>query len=111
MTRGKKTTPEMVRTGVSSAAFSGSKTASTYFLYPKEYRPTKEEMAKDIATAFAFGAISSGINTIKTSSQNKRYLDSLYQKMAADYENMAKANISGKNDIAGVHKFARNVIG
>ena len=106
-----KVIPEMVRTGISSAAFAGSKTASTYFLYPKDYRPTKEEMAKDIATAFAFGAISSGINTIKTSSQNKKYLDSLYQKMAADYESMAKANISGKNDTSGIQKFAKNVVG
>ena len=106
-----KVIPEMIRTGISSAAFAGSKTASTYFLYPEDYRPTKEEMAKDITTAFAFGAISSGINTIKTSSQNKKYLDGLYQKMAADYESMAKANISGKDDTAGIQKFAKNVIG
>ena len=106
-----KVIPEMIRTGVSSATFAGSKTASTYFLYPEDYRPTKEEMAKDITTAFAFGAISSGINTIKTSSQNKKYLDELYQKMAADYESMAKSNISGKDDTAGIQKFAKNVIG
>lgn len=51
------------------------------------------------------------INTLKASSQNKRYLDDLYQKMAADYESMAKANISGKSDTAGIRRFAKNVIG
>lgn len=106
-----KIIPEMVRNGVTSAAFAGSKTASTYFLYPEDYRPTSEEMTKNIITAFAFGAISSGINTIKTSAQNKKYLDDLYQKMASDYESMAKENISNKNDTAGIQKFAKNVVG
>ena len=106
-----KIIPEMIRNGFSSAAFAGGKVASTYFLYPEEYRPTAEEMAKDIGVAFAFGAISSGINTVKTSAQNKKYLDDLYQKMASDYENMAKANISGKSDISGIRKFAKNVVG
>lgn len=106
-----KIIPEMVRTGISSAVFAGGKTASTYFLYPEDYRPTAEEMAKDIGVAFAFGAISSGINTMKASAQNKKYLDDLYQKMASDYENMAKANISSKSDTSGIRKFAKNVIG
>jgi len=106
-----KIIPEMIRNGFSSAAFAGGKVASTYFLYPEEYRPTAEEMAKDIGVAFAFGAISSGINTMKASAQNKKYLDDLYQKMASDYENMAKANISSKSDISGIRKFAKNVVG
>ena len=105
-----KIIPEMIRNGFSSAAFAGGKVASTYFLYPEEYRPTAEEMAKDIGVAFAFGAISSGINTMKASAQNKKYLDDLYQKMASDYENMAKANISSKSDISGIRKFAKNVV-
>lgn len=106
-----KIIPEMIRNGFSSAAFAGGKVASTYFLYPEEYRPTAEEMAKDIGVAFAFGAVSSGINTMKASAQNKKYLDDLYQQMASDYEKMAKANISNKSDITGIRKFAKNVIG
>ena len=31
--------------------------------------------------------------------------------MAADYEQMARANISNKSDIAGIRKFAKNVVG
>lgn len=106
-----KIIPEMIRNGFSSAAFAGGKVASTYFLYPEEYKPTAEEMVKDIGVAFAFGAISSGINTMKASAQNKKYLDDLYQKMASDYENMAKANISSESDISGIRKFAKNVVG
>lgn len=106
-----KVIPEMIRNGFSSAAFAGGKVASTYFLYPKEYRPTAEELAKDIGVAFAFGAISSGINTMKASAQNKKYLDDLYQKMASDYENMAKAKINSKSDVAGIREFAKNVVG
>lgn len=106
-----KIIPEIVRNGLSSAVFASGKTASTYFLYPKDYRPTAEEMAKDIGTAFAFGAISSGINAMKASAQNKKYLDELYQKMSSDYEKMAKINISSKSDTSGIHKFAKNVIG
>ena len=105
-----KIIPEMIRNGFASAAFAGGKATSTYFLYPEEYRPTAEELTKDIAVAFAFGAISSGINTIKTSAQNKKYLDDLYQKMASDYESMARANISSKSDITGIRKYAKNVI-
>lgn len=102
--------PEIVLGGASSVAFAGGKTASTYFLYPKDYRPTAEQMAKDISVAFAFGAISRGIGIAETSKKNKKYLDSLYQKMAYDYEKMAKSSISGKNDILGARKFAKNVI-
>ena len=106
-----KIIPEMIRVGTSSAVFAGGKTGATYFLYPEDSRPSAEQMAKDIGVAFAFGAISSAVNTMQTSAQNKKYLDDLYKKMARDYEAMAKASVNSKDDIAGVHKFAKNVIG
>lgn len=106
-----KVIPEIIRNGLTSMTYAGGNTAATYFLYPDEYKPSAEEMARDLATAFAFGSISSAINIAKTSSQNKKYLDSLNNKMAADYENMARANISNKSDIAGIRKFAKNVVG
>lgn len=106
-----KVIPEIIRNGLSSAAYAGGNTLATSFLYPEGYKPTAEEVAKDLAVAFAFGSISSAINVAKTSTQNKKYLDSLNNKMAADYENMARANISNKSDIAGIRKFAKNVVG
>ena len=72
-----KIIPEIIRNGLSSSAFAGGKTASTYFLYPEEYRPSTEEMINDLGVAFAFGAVSSGIHTIKTSTQNRKILDDL----------------------------------
>lgn len=106
-----KIIPEMIRVGTSSAVFAGGKTGATYFLYPEDSRPSAEQMAKDIGVAFAFGAISSAVNTMQTSAQNKKYLDDLYKKMARDYEAMAKASVNSKDDVAGVRKFAKNVIG
>ena len=106
-----KVIPEIIRNGLTSMTYAGGNTAATYFLYPDEYKPSAEEMARDLATAFAFGSISSAINITKTSAQNKKYLDSLNNKMAADYEQMARANISNKSDIAGIRKFAKNVVG
>lgn len=106
-----KVIPEIIRNGFSSAAFAGGNVLTTSFLYPEGYKPTAEEVAKDLAVAFAFGSISSAINISKTSAQNKKYLDSLNTKMAADYEQMAKANISNKSDVTGIRKFAKNVVG
>lgn len=105
-----KLIPEIVRNGLSSATFAGAQTGSTYFLYPEDLRPSAEEIAENIGTAFAFGALSSALDTIKSTSQNKKYLDDLYQKMSSDYERMARANITNKDDTMGIRRFARNVI-
>ena len=105
-----KLIPEIVRNGLSSATFAGAQTGSTYFLYPEDLRPSAEEIAENIGTAFAFGAVSSALDTIKSTSQNKKYLDDLYQKMSSDYERMARANITNKDDTMGIRRFARNVI-
>ena len=109
-----KIIPEMIRSGVTGASFAAGKTGATYFLYPEEYRPSSEELAKDIGVAFAFAAISSGLSTMKASAQNKKYLDDLYKKMAADYEYMVKANSTtssdGKTLKTDVTRLAKNVL-
>lgn len=99
--------PELVRAGLSSAAFAGGKTASTYYLYPEEYRPSAEEIAKDLGVAFAFGTISSGMQTVKATAANKQILNRLYQAMGRDYEMLVKTSTSGKSDIATVKKSCR----
>ncbi|NLB82355.1 MAG: hypothetical protein GX800_12265, partial [Clostridiaceae bacterium] len=105
-----KLIPEMIRSGISSTAFAGGKTLSTYWLYPDEYKPSAQQITQDLLTAFAFGAIKSAINVSKMSRQNKTYLDNLYKKMGADYENMARANVSSKSDVTGIKRLASNVI-
>ena len=108
-----KIIPEIARNALSSAAFAGGKTASTYYLYPKDSRPTTEDITRDVATAFAFGSISSALNMMETSRQNKANLDVLKNAMAADYENMARASVVGKDGntvVVDTENLAKNVI-
>lgn len=103
---------EIARSGVAGSAFAAGKLTPTLF-YPKEYRPTGEQIAKDIGSAFAFAAISSAIGAVKTSGQNKKILDELYQKMSADYENMARSNSTVNSDgsvTTNVTNLADNVL-
>lgn len=84
--------PEIILNGTSSAVFAGSKTASTYFLYPKEYRPTAGEMMRDMGVAFAFGAISRAQEAMSESSQSKRQLDEVYDALKYGYEELVYKN-------------------
>lgn len=108
-----KIIPEIARNALSSAAFAGGKTASTYYLYPEGSRPTADDITRDVATAFAFGSISSALNMMETSRQNKANLDVLKNAMAADYENMARASVVGKDGntvVVDTENLAKNVI-
>lgn len=108
-----KIIPEIARNALSSGAFAAGNTASTYYLYPKDARPTKEDIAKDFTVAFALGAVSSAAESIKTSQQNKQILESLQKDIAKSYERMARANSTpGKNGSVNVDtpKLAKNVL-
>lgn len=108
-----KVIPEIIRNGLTSMTYAGGNTAATYFLYPDEYKPSAEEMARDLATAFAFGSISSAINVINTTKQSKKTLDMINKAMANDYERMTKASIVGANKDGvsiDVRKLASNVV-
>ena len=105
-----KVIPEIIRNGLSASAFSGAKTASTYWLYPEESRPEKEDIAKDILSAFAIASISSYVDVLSASKQSKKTLNDLNQKMAADYEQMARESVSGEKGTQGSRKFAKNVL-
>lgn len=108
-----KIIPEIARNILSSAAFVGGKTASTYYLYPEGSRPTAEDVTRDVTAALAFASVSSVLNTMKTSRQNKANLDVLKNAMAADYENMARASVVGKDGntvVVDTENLAKNVI-
>lgn len=108
-----KIIPEIARNALSSSAFAAGNTASTYYLYPKDARPTKEEIAKDFTVAFALGAISSATESIKTSQQNKQILESLQKDISKSYERMTRANSTpGKNGSVNVNtpELAKNVL-
>lgn len=103
-----KIIPEIARNAVSSATFAAGDTASTYFLYPQEERPTVGEIAQNIGVSFAFGAITTALNTAKLKNQSKEALNYVNDKMIADYERMVKA--ANAKDPESVKKFAKNVI-
>lgn len=103
-----KIIPEIIRNGTSSASFAFADSASTYFMRPKEERPSVEEVAKNMAVNFAFAAITTGINTGKIKQSSKEALDTVNNKMMKDYDSMVKA--ANKHDIESAKKLAKNVM-
>lgn len=100
--------PEMIRNGVAGASFAGADSAATYFLHPKEERPTAKDVAKNIAVTFAFATITSAINMGKIKQSSKEALDVVNDKMMKDYEGMM--NSASTNDVESVKQFAKNVM-
>ena len=100
--------PEMIRNGVAGASFAGADSAATYFLHPKEERPTVKDVAKNMAVTFAFATITSAINMGKIKQSSKEALDVVNDKMMKDYEGMM--NSASTNDVESVKQFAKNVM-
>lgn len=100
--------PEMIRNGVAGASFAGADSAATYFLHPKEERPTAKDVAKNMAVTFAFATITSAINMGKIKQSSKEALDVVNDKMMKDYEGMMKS--ASTNDVESVKQFAKNVM-
>lgn len=100
--------PEMIRNGVAGASFAGADSAATYFLHPKEERPTAKDVAKNMAVTFAFATITSAINMGKIKQSSKEALDVVNDKMMKDYESMM--NSASTNDVESVKQFAKNVM-
>ncbi len=103
-----KLIPEIARNAVAAGSFSLADTASTYFLYPEQERPTAEEVAKNVAVSFAFAAISSALQSKSIKQESKQALDYVNEKMTSDYDNMLKA--CKVNDVDSVKKLAKNVV-
>jgi|GEM_PF-480339 len=100
--------PEMIRNGVAGVSFAGADSAATYFLHPKEERPTAKDVAKNMAVTFAFATITSAINMGKIKQSSKEALDVVNDKMMKDYESMM--NSASTNDVESVKQFAKNVM-
>lgn len=103
-----KIIPEIARNGAAAASFSLADTASTYFLHPKEERPSVGEIAQNAAVAFAFASITTALNAGEIKKSSKAALDYVNEKMVSDYDNMLKS--ANANDPESVKKFAQNVI-
>lgn len=100
--------PEMARNVAASVTFAGADSAATYFLYPKEERPTALDIAKNMGVTFAFAAITTALNVGAIKQSSKEVLDVLNDEMIKDYEGMAHS--ANKNDKVSVKQFAKNVM-
>lgn len=103
-----KIIPEIIKNGTASASFAGADSAATYFLHPKEERPTAGDIAKNMGVTFAFAAITTGINVGRIKQSSKEALDVVNDKMMKDYESMM--NSANENDVESVKQFAKNVM-
>lgn len=103
-----KIIPEIIKNGTASASFAGADSAATYFLHPKEERPTAGDIAKNMGVTFAFAAITTGINAGRIKQSSKEALDVVNDKMMKDYESMM--NSASTNDVESVKQFAKNVM-
>lgn len=103
-----KIIPEIIKNGTASASFAGADSAATYFLHPKEERPTAGDIAKNMGVTFAFAAITTGINVGRIKQSSKEALDVVNDKMMKDYESMM--NSASENDVESVKQFAKNVM-
>lgn len=100
--------PEMARNVAASVSFAGADSAATYFLYPKEERPTALDIAKNMGVTFAFAAITTALNVGAIKQSSKEALDVANDKMMKDYEGMM--NSTSTNDVESVKQFAKNVM-
>lgn len=103
-----KIIPEIIKNGTASASFAGADSTATYFLHPKEERPTAGDIAKNMGVTFAFAAITTGINAGRIKQSSKEALDVVNDKMMKDYESMM--NSASTNDVESVKQFAKNVM-
>ena len=95
---------EAVRQTLVGTAFSGGNLASTYFLYPKEARPGKEQIVQDLAVAFLFSAATSTISTMQTTKANKAFLDNAVRKMQDDYGRTISGTMNNAEKAAALDK-------
>lgn len=103
-----KIIPEIARNGVAAASFSLADSASTYFLHPKEERPTAGEIAQNAAVAFAFASITTAVNVGKIKADSKQTLNELNDGMTKSYDEMLRA--ATDNNAVDVKKFAQEVV-
>lgn len=99
---------EALRQTLAGTAFAAGNTASTYFLYPEGNRPSKERMAQDLAVAFLFSALTSTINTWRTTGANKAFLEDAVKKQRQAYESMGRKGMSVTESLAAMDDILAN---
>jgi len=95
---------EALRQTLSGTAFAAGRITSTYWLYPEGSRPSKEQIAQDIAVSFLFSAITSAVNTAQVTKQNKAYLENAVEQMRRDYQATLNENMTPAQRAAALEK-------
>lgn len=98
--------PEIIRQGIMGAAFSGGNTAANYAL-DKEYRPSGEQVQRDLLTAFAFSAITSGLQTVRMTQQNRTRLESAVEQTQREYAKMFDPNMTQAQKLEALDRVSR----
>lgn len=83
-----KLLPEIARQTMAGTAFAVGNIAVTYPLTPQDERPTKEQIAQNLAVMTLFSAISSTISTLQTSKANAEFLQRGTAEMQKEYQNI-----------------------
>lgn len=97
---------EGVRQALSGFGFAGADMATTYQLTPEEERPSGEDIAQNLATAFIFSVITGSINSANMTRANKAYLDGAVKQMKADYSKASDASLSPQQRLQALDSVA-----
>ncbi|MEG1491467.1 MAG: strawberry notch family protein [Oscillospiraceae bacterium] len=87
---------EFARQTLSGTAFGATNVGVTYALYPNEYKPSSEQMIKDVSVAFLFSALTSAISTAQITAANKSYIDAGVREMQNEYQRTFSNNVSAE---------------
>ena len=79
---------EFVRQTTTGFASAGANIGTGYAL--RDEKPTNEQIATDLTTAFLFSVIQGGISTYKTTQTNKAKMSAAYEQIVSEYSRLSK---------------------
>ena len=79
---------EFVRQTTTGFASAGANIGTGYAL--RDEKPTNEQIATDLTTAFLFSVIQGGISTYKTTQTNKSKMSAAYEQIVSEYSRLSQ---------------------
>lgn len=79
---------EFVRQTTTGFASAGANIGTGYAL--RDEKPTNEQIATDLTTAFLFSVIQGGISTYKTTQTNKAKMSAAYEQIVSEYSRLSQ---------------------
>ena len=93
---------EVLRRGLSGAAFTAGDQASTYFLYPEDSRPSWEQFLQNLSVGFLYGSLSGLIGELQLTKANKAKLNQSIAKVKAKYQSTLDPNLTNEQKVAAL---------